>query len=445
MRKCVFYLTLISFLFFGPQVKAEAPSEPTVKYTVSDLSQTLNLKNFTLKTAWAIPQTEIKTCPEINLPAWGARFNYFDDNLEVNAMTGTFSTSGSISKLKTPALSPQTQAITNSKPETTFLKANLPKAADYSKPQGFFISVGIHQKDLLQNFKTAAFLNTEGDNHYAIFTQFKLSKKTGLSFSGTGGIFSIENRSSSWFSPAEFFPETKVPVINFQGTWTSPFFTSKESLTLFQNQNREEKFTISTENQIKYRDFLLNGAFFCSSDKTIWTADSARLKTLWQFKINPQLSFYPSNRLKIQKGLLFMAEQKIQSDESIIISKRLSAQINLTTKNFYTRALFYATGKNLKDSYCGNLYFSASNKIRHSESLSYSFLPDSEKQNIKFSQNVFLKSEKSPCINCSITTTLSSVIKQKELDSTTFEIKTGFRLKTKPLVLNANTGVQIKF
>lgn len=354
------------------------------KYSVPSVSAKYSVSGATLKTAWKIPQTELNQNPDFFVPAWGLAidfFNFFDDkakSVPFSVVAGTVTPSGAISRLKKPSLSSSTVAIRNSFSDASMLFVPLPGASNCEKP---------------------------------------------LAFSAT-----------------RLFPETQFFATNYQASLITPWFKTLETVNLFYEQNffSGPQATFSSENQLKLKHFLLNFAFFCISDKELFTASSTRQKTLGQIKINPAITAFPLKNLKTQFGALCLLEQKIQSDEQIRLEKKLSGQINFYTKNTFSKLIISAEGidsaEKISGSFCHNLYRLAN----PSETVSFTFAPKDKKLKLKFGQK--LSFNKKNCSGSFFVGTTSVIINDK-IDSLRTEIKMSCQAKTKRLSVSASAGL----
>ena len=137
-----------------------------------------------------------------------------------------------------------------------------------------------------------------------------------MSFSTTGGLFNIKNTTSSWFSETRLFNKKQIWAQNFQASFFSKNIKSKIELNLYQSQFDGLESSFSIQCLFNIRDFSLLAGAFSASSQELFCIGTTNLKTLCQFKLNPQFSFYPKNLCKIKIGSLFLLQDKIQPDSS---------------------------------------------------------------------------------------------------------------------------------
>lgn len=434
MRKCIFYLTA---LFCGFFIFAEA------EYKVSSVSETLTLPFFTFKVATKTDSTDFSSVPEFSEPAWAFSLHpksksYVPSNIQF----GKLSCSGAYSKLKSPVIS-SSSALSSGFSKVNMLKINLPSASNFKNP----ISVGgifnYFQKDILQKVSASFFATEESFFISSIFFKLKTGKKSNLEFSLTGGKFKIENSSNSWFSKTALFLEENFYAVNIQGGFYSPFFKTKENVNIYETL-KNPAFTFSTENSFYFNNFVLNASFFCASQKDIFTANSSRLKTLSQIKINPQFSFFPfGNFLKVQTGALFYAEQKIQTDENIELNKKIIGQINFITKNNKIKISCGANGKNVNDSFNAKINVTSNVFLNPTESFSFSKNNKTEKMTFKFSEKIYFFA-KSRRVTQSATFGATITTKNGMFETFALETKANLKAKAKYLTVSCSAGISYK-
>ncbi len=440
MRKCNLFLTLI-FLCLSQNLSAES------KYSVSSVSAKYSVSALTLKTAWKIPQTEFSETPDFYSPAWAfcVDFSEFYNEernfLPFSMILGTVTPSGAISKLKNPALSKSTNAILNSFSDTTMVYVPLPGSSNCEKPLGLGTSLKFKSDSFLQKINITFYSNENNDFLESTAIQLKTGRKSHFSFSSTSGQFVKSNTTTKWFSATKLFPETEFFATNFQTAFASPYFKTKETVNLFYEKNFFDfpQATFSSENQLKIKDFLLNIAFFCASEKELFTASSVRQKTLCQIKINPMLTTFPfGNKLKTQFGAMYILEQKIQNDESIEIEKKLAGQINFYTKRTFSKLNVVAEGIDSTEKISGSFSHYFYNFLTPTEIFYFSFSPDDDKTKLKYTQKISLRKKN---YSISLASSATSYISKNELENVSAEIKMSCQAKTKRLSVSASAGL----
>lgn len=441
MRKCTLFLTLI-FLAFAQDLFTEA------KYSISSVSAKYSVSAFALKAAWKVPQTEFSEVPDFYLPAWAFSVDFSEfynaerKGLPFSAVFGTVTPSGAVSKLKNPGLSASSaNAVQNSFLDATMLSVPLPGASNCEKPLGLGTSLKFDSKSFLKKLDVTLYSNEENDFLESVRLQLQSGKKSHFSFSSTSGQFVKSNTTTKWFSATKLFPETEFFATNFQASFINPYFKTKETANLFYNKNILDfpQTTFSSENQLRIKDFLLNFAFFCVSDKELFTASSARQKTLCQIKINPTLTVFPfQNKLKTQFGTICILEQKIQSDESVEIEKKLAGQINFYTKRTFAKLNLAAEGIDSAEKISGSFSHYFYNFIMPAETFSFVLTPDNKKLKLKYTQRISFRTKS---YSGSISASASSCIVNDEFESFSSEIKISCQAKTKNLSVSASAGL----
>lgn len=441
MRKCTLFLTLI-FLAFAQDLSAEA------KYSVSSVSAKYSVSAFALKAAWKVPQTESSETPDFYLPAWAFRVDFSEfynaerKDLPFSAVFGTVTPSGAVSKLKNPGLSASSaNAVQHSFSDATMLSVPLPGASNCEKPLGLGTSLKFDSKSFLKKVDVTLYSNEENDFLESVRIQLQNGKKSHFSFSITSGQFVKSNSTTKWFSATKLFPETEFFATNFQASFINPYFKTKETANLFYNKNILDfpQATFSSENQLKIKNFLLNFAFFCVSDKELFTASSARQKTLCQIKINPTLTVFPfQNKLKTQFGTICILEQKIQNDESVEIEKKLAGQINFYTRRTFAKLNLAAEGIDSAEKISGSFSHYFYNFLMPAETFSFSFSPNDDKARLKYTQKISLRAKS---YSGSISASATSYISKNELENVSTEIKMSCHAKTKNLSVSASAGL----
>lgn len=440
MRKCTLFLTLI-FLAFAQDLSAGP------KYSISSVSAKYSLPALTLKTAWKVPQTEFSETPDFYLPAWAFSVDFSEfykaerNGLPFSAVFGTVTPSGAISKLKSPGLSSSVNAVQNSFLDSTMLSVPLPGASNCEKPVGLGTSLKFEPKSFLKKLDVTLYSNEENDFLESVRIQFQSGKKSHFSFSSTSGQFVKSNTTTKWFSATKLFPEKEFFATNFQASFINPYFKTKETANLFYNKNILDfpQATFSSENQLKIKNFLLNFAFFCVSEKELFTASSARQKTLCQIKINPTLTVFPfQNKLKAQLGTMCILEQKIQNDESIEIEKKFAGQINFYTKRTFSKLNVAAEGIDSAEKISGSFSHYFYNSLTPAETFTFAFIPDNKKLKLKYTQKISFKAKN---YSGSISASASSYIINEEFENLSAEIKMSCQAKTKNLSVSASAGL----
>lgn len=442
MKKCsLFILKVFIFLVFGV-VFAE---ESNAKYSLSSCSLKYSFPCVTLKGSWKIPSCSFDSSPELYTPAWGASLSFSETKLKniipLSLLFGTVTPQGSFSKLKNPAMYNTNYSIPLSFQNVSMLTSSLPTSSNCEKPMALCTSLKLSTNSFFNKMNVTVFADENNNIYQGAAIVLKTSKKTTLSFSEVSGKFTKENESLRWFSKTKLFPKTDFYATNIQTSFFSPFFKTRVSADLFYTPTFEDtfQFTFCSENLIKLNYFLLNLSFFCTDDKETFTA-SSRLKTLSQIKINPAINFYPlKNKLKVQAGTLFFLQQKIQSDESVALEKKLGGQLNFYTKNTFTRLYCVTQGIDEAEKINGAIYFYTKKKFIPSQNMAFSVIPNENFLNLKHTQKVYFKGKK---VYTSISASESVLLADyKDAESFCIETKMSCSAKTKNLYFSISAGL----
>lgn len=424
MKKCIFYLTLIfcAGLLFSKDYDLSACSDSSINFQFFQLK---NIIDNNKKDNWCLTFSP-------------GRKNYTPFTTSI----GQIYAGGAISKLKSPALTSNPYALGSGVKPVSELEIIFPSASNLKKerPLALGCIFELPSWHNLQKFNLVSFTDTENHSFSSGLLQIKTGKKSSLAFSCTGGIFEISNKSDSWFSETSLFPERKNLALNLQSAWICPFYKTKEIINIFENE-KHPNITFSSENTIKIYDFTLNLDFFYASNKVLYTAASTRLKTLSQIKINPQFNLYPfGNKTQIQYGLFFLAEEKLESNESTYINLKTSSQINCLTPALAGKLSISLSGPKLKDTITGKIYFSSKSFLKPAQSLTVTKDNTSEKITLKYTEKISLPGKKS---FSSLSANIEAALKKKELNKLKTGIKSSFRLKKKALTAIFTAGLDI--
>ena len=340
MRKCVFYLTLLfcikgySFSFkqmytrtntgFSFDLKELEQSSWEQKLS----SMSLAFTGINAKVSYKIPSCKFTENPQWLLPGFYLTLttkDFFPPDFIITA--GTLAPTASYSNLKSPALSSPGTAF-GGFASSKKLQTNLSSPDSTIEPSLFleynnkFFSINsLFQKD---SFCSSLYFN------------FRLKKFTSMSFSTTGGLFNIKNTTSSWFSETRLFNKKQIWAQNFQASFFSKNIKSKIELNLYQNQFDGLESSFSVQCLLNIIDFSLLAGAFSASSQELFCIGTTNLKTLCQFKLNPQFSFYPKNLCKIKIGSLFLLQDKIQPDSSTrLVLKGVFSSLIQTKTSIY--------------------------------------------------------------------------------------------------------------
>lgn len=107
------------------------------------------------------------------------------------------------------------------------------------------------------------------------------------------------------------------------------------SRIFYQLENRKLGNTFTLENSVILPNFKLNVWGFYSNSMNIFTTSSAKLKTLWQVKINPIVNFTtPARTALIKLGGTFYIDEKMDSLNKSTITYKWSGGASVKKKAF---------------------------------------------------------------------------------------------------------------
>ncbi len=465
MKKCIFYLTTTIFaLFFCKKAYTKTDFFPFFEKVVLSVGVNANLKlqdfqnsnyNFSVQdfsvkfkdisfqSSLKSSSTKITQVPKINAPVWLVDFPFKSLKIPISFKTGTISASGSFQELKNPAFS--SSLIQNGTKAKTSSNLSIRKTTS-SAPLAFSMHYNQFFPYTLQKIQIDSFVNCENLFSTSIFASFKLDKKSNLNFSNTIAKYSAKNTTSSWFSPTRLFVQNYFWANNFQFALNLPKNKIKISTNFFQSPYRLFDFTAKLEQTFSVPFFSLNSAIFYASSKDIFTVSQSVLKTLFQFKISPQIVFVNSSQNSIfSMGFTFLAEEKIQKDYStklllkqglnFHVRKKTSIQkITLSIENFQF-------SPSVKDLFFEKFVFSPANsfekstyKIGYSNQLQGRFSPffsikvSNSPEEKEFFSKIASSVIFSKKTNTKLKTSFETTFQEKELKKTNFafSFSTGF-------------------
>lgn len=217
---------------------------------------------------------------------------------------GSLSYSGAVSRIKSPSYYNSTSAFLNPCEISSGLGISLPSKTASVKPLSFAVSYN-SWNTLLQ----AAFF-TDGNLYLSAGKKFNPGDLSRLEFLLSYSNFNISRKSeTSWFITEKPFTPGNKNFFSGEAVLSVPFVKTKIAFSAFENPFSTYRFAGTLETAFHYSAFNLNlCAFltdtpFLSESESIVTSSSSLEKTLYQFKINPELNFVLKSGTKASLGL----------------------------------------------------------------------------------------------------------------------------------------------
>ncbi len=330
--------------------------------------------------------------------------------LEMNFKVGQLSSSGSISRLNSPALSSLSSAFTPSSVNASKLQTALPQYNSFSSDQSYSFEIFWKPNNTLKQLSFNMFYKTpeSKDNTLTLNAFIKVvpAKKIELSYSSTGGLYSYSKKNvTTWFSDELFYREGEHLCLNNQFQVMLGSFSSLFILSTYQSPFGDFLNTWRTENLIKFKRFSFNLDSFYNPENQVITSSGKLLNPLLQISAGGQYKFLTetSNRLTITSGINTQADINLCEQKHTMKtiggirysggfgtgSLTTSINLNLTNQNDGIKTDFGSGSIQTSHTiYFTDFYPSISGK--------FSFTPDSKKINWTFSEELGLNFEYKP-------------------------------------------------
>ena len=135
---------------------------------------------------------------------------------------------------------------------------------------------------------------------------------------------------------------------------------------------------------------------------------------------------------------MYILQQKIQSDETVKIEKKLAAQINFYTKKSFAKLNVSAQGTDFAEKISGSFCHYYYGFLTPSETFSFALTPENQKLKLRYTQKISFRAKK---YSGSVSAGATSYILNDEFEKLSAEIKMSCQAKTKNLSVSANAGL----
>ena len=470
MKKILFYvfffITHAVLLYCNPVKKISLNSKFSTKFQQSETEKNtwklnneteMSFSGITAKTAWTSDNVNYGYSLNPHEPAWGIILTPYDfSKMPFYFKFGQLSTSGSGSKLNTGGIGYISTPLTSPDITLQSLTVSMPSAASYNKPfAGNFYYNYKNSNKILHDLKISIFTDEKEKTLFSSSISLNFSKKLRCGISFTTGRFLISSENSSWYNIVPYFPNDWKECHHFQCLFSYKPISCKLNFIIYENG-----FIYSVDNSFKIKNFLLKTFIYNTSSNQIFTANGNHLKISKQFRINPQFTFFIGNKAKIHSGIIFFAEEKIQTDGFFFVNSALSFSSEFKTKQVNSLLNFKITSLNFDDSFqnifnneitAKKLFEKASyncsitttlrTKLSPSFIFSYSAAPYTEKLTWKATSK--LKIEKKSHLN--IKTDFSISTKENDLYDSSIAFSASYSFKQKKLHITAAFSINYDF
>lgn len=328
--------------------------------------------------------------------------------LKLNLLVGNLSTSGSLSKLNSPALSSLTSPFCSSV-RTSTLEVSLPQYNSFSSNQSYSFEAAIKPQKVFKQISLSIIYKTQTEEEIkdvlTASAQIKMSpwKKTELSVCSTGGIYPYKKKNvTTWFSDELFYHEGEHFCINNQLFFNSPHFSSLFIHSIYQSPFGDSLFTYRSENQIKLEHFTFNLHSFYNPHDELVTSSDKKLKPLLQVCGGIQYKTFIHSRVPFQiitginsQGDFNLAEKNHTFKTAVGVkysssdfSGSLSSIINTNLENQTEGIKTVLTGGSIESS--NSFYI---NDFTTSANAKFSFTQDSKQKKWTYSEKLGINFE----------------------------------------------------
>ena len=308
-------------------------------------------RDFELKAAYKIPETLFSQNIDRTETSFGARFSFNKiAKLPIELKAGNLSLGGSFQILKNPALSETVYALPIVPCTAGGIAVSLPSFSAAAKPCAASISFNLLNKNLLKAFSVSCFYNEKDIFAASINASIRAGKSGIIGCSGTAARTPLKKNA---VCSGESFFSSYGRKWNFcaQTSFSSQYCGAKLSVCFFENLKSDFGKTYSFENFIKTGFFLLNTGVFYAPDKNTVTASLAKQKTLVQFKLNPQGTFFfAEDKIRLKTGAAVLLEEKRKTVRRKTFTAKLGAGFRLDCSTFTAKLNFKAENFYLADS-----------------------------------------------------------------------------------------------
>lgn len=270
---------------------------------------------------------------------------------------GTLSTSGSLSRLRSPALtapSPLSQSLSQS----YGISSALPSRSSSVKPLSCAIFAELPKSIKALSKARAHFIWTD-DTQLAMSigatVNFPRMIRAGLY--ATGGAFFLSDKklsvsSPSWFGATPFFDDGWFGAFSVQASFSMPELRSVFTVDIHEQPFHETRCVYRLENLLRLGRFSMKICGFISDNPLTVCADGGTLKTLAQACAQPMFSWrLPSARLPVLSAGVscHVSESTDDKNEFKNVSMKCSAAGKYSDRNLSAQLSVGASGITLMD------------------------------------------------------------------------------------------------
>ena len=320
----------------------------------------------------------------------------------VTFMAGNFSQSGSISRLNSPALSTSVSAFGGSSVKAQGLQASMPAVKTFTKPQTYFLQVGVSPKKIINSFDVSGFYNGQAFT-YSSSLKFSPLKKVDFSICTTGGIFDYQKKKSdSWFLTEDFYNAGEHLCFNNQVCINTKSFSSLFIVGTYGTPFGVFLNTWRSENIFKFKHVTLNLSGFYNGNDLVITSSDKKINPLLQVKTGGKYQFIGIGKWPVicATGMNLLANINLADTEHTVksafgvkliasnLTSQLSANINASVKNQENNLLVDFSGGSVQTTnsfYIKQLKTTASGK--------FTFTPNTKKTSWTFTEKAGLNFE----------------------------------------------------
>ena len=325
----------------------------------------------------------------------------------IELKTGNLSSSGSLSKLNSPALSSSVSPFLYSSLRTSSFEVSLPQYNSFSNPQSYFVQTVFKPNQVFKQVSLSAFYKDSGKDSGAFTSCFEIKfapwKKAELSYCITGGLYPYKSKEvTSWFYEEKYYKDGKHLCFNNQFSVVAGNFSSLFIMSCYQSPFGEFENTWRLENLLKLKDFSFSLNTFYNPNNLLITSSDKKLKPLLQVSGGGQYKTLAGTHIPLSliAGINTLAELNLSENNhsvktaagirysSLDFSGSLSTVINLKLTDNQGEINASFTG--------GSVDFSNSfyiNDFTPGISGKFTFTPDSKKENWTFTEKIGINFE----------------------------------------------------
>ena len=277
-----------------------------------------------IKTAYTIPETRFSSRPDYQNPVFGLRLSLKEAaGVPLELKGGNLTLGGSFRRLKNPRLTENAYALGQASYAAAGLEIFLPSFSAAQKPYGVGADVRVKGKSAFKDFDTALFYGENGVFAASSCLNFRIGGQNSAGFSFTAAQTAKKRSRVVCFGDDIFDSSGRKWNFCVQSTLQSSFYRASASVCVFEGVKGDWMPAFTFENGVKVRFFTLNtGAFYVPRKDTV-SASLVKQRTIAQFKVNPQTSFYFfDDSVRIKTGALLLLEEKRKTARTNILTAK---------------------------------------------------------------------------------------------------------------------------